>query len=209
MDYITINDSFENTIIIKKSTFIAYLFPVKSVDEANNILEMIRKEHYKATHNCYAYIIGKDFSIKKASDDGEPAMTAGRPILNALEQNKITNILAVVTRYFGGVKLGASGLIRAYSSATSEVIKISKLVKKVYTNVVKISYDYSFHGKVETFLRSTGYNLDEAVFTDKVEYRIYVPINEVEILKADLISLTNGKITIKELEKKYIDEFIS
>lgn len=208
MNYITINDNFENSIEIKKSNFITHLFSVTSVDEVNVYLEEIRKEHYKANHNCYAYIIGKNMEIKKSSDDGEPSMTAGRPILNAMEKNDLTNALIVVTRYFGGIKLGASGLIRAYSSSAGEVIKCAELVKKVYTTKVKISYDYSLHGKIETFLRSLGYKLDNAEFTDKVEYKVYVPIEDKEKFKKDLIALTNAKINITEEDNIYIDEYL-
>lgn len=208
MNYITINDNFENSIEIKKSNFITHLFSVSSVDEANVYLEEIRKEHYKANHNCYAYIIGTNMEIKKASDDGEPSMTAGRPILNAMEKNDLTNALIVVSRYFGGIKLGASGLIRAYSSSAREVIKCAELVKKVYTTKVKISYDYSLHGKIETFLRSLGYKLDNAEFTDKVKYKVYVPIEDKEKFKEDLIALTNAKINITEEDNIYIDEYL-
>ena len=146
--------------------------------------------------------------IKKSSDDGEPSMTAGRPILNAMEKNDLTNALIVVTRYFGGIKLGASGLIRAYSSSAGEVIKCAELVKKVYTTKIKISYDYSLHGKIETFLRSLGYKLDNAEFTDKVEYKVYVPIEDKEKFKEDLIALTNAKININEEDNIYIDEYL-
>lgn len=208
MNYITINDNFENTIEIKKSNFITHLFSVSSVDEANVYLEEIRKEHYKANHNCYAYIIGTNMEIKKSSDDGEPSMTAGRPILNAMEKNALTNALIVVTRYFGGIKLGARGLIRAYSSSAGEVIKCAQLVKKVYTTKVKISYDYSLHGKIETFLRGLGYKLDNAEFTDKVEYKVYVPIEDKEKFKEDLVALTNAKINITEEDNIYIDEYL-
>lgn len=208
MDYITVNENFENTIEIKKSTFISHLFSVKSVEDAQNYLENIRKEHYKATHNCYAYVIGKRQEIKKSSDDGEPAMTAGRPILNAIEKNDITNVLIVVTRYFGGIKLGASGLIRAYSTSASEVIKVSNLVRKVSTTHIKLKYEYHLHGKIETFLRKTGYKLDEANFTDKVEYRVYVPIDNVEKFKEELILLTNANIEITSLGDVYIDEYL-
>ncbi|EDS72662.1 YigZ family protein [Anaerofustis stercorihominis] len=208
MNYITINDNFENSIEIKKSNFITHLFSVTSVDEVNVYLEEIRKEHYKANHNCYAYIIGTNMEIKKSSDDGEPSMTAGRPILNAMEKNDLTNALIVVTRYFGGIKLGASGLIRAYSSSAGEVIKCAELVKKVYTTKIKISYDYSLHGKIETFLRSLGYKLDNAEFTDKVEYKVYVPIEDKEKFKEDLIALTNAKININEEDNIYIDEYL-
>ena len=208
MNYITINDNFENSIEIKKSNFITHLFSVTSVDEVNVYLEEIRKEHYKANHNCYAYIIGTNMEIKKSSDDGEPSMTAGRPILNAMEKNDLTNALIVVTRYFGGIKLGASGLIRAYSSSAGEVIKCAELVKKVYTTKIKISYDYSLHGKIETFLRSLGYKLDNEEFTDKVEYKVYVPIEDKEKFKEDLIDLTNAKININEEDNIYIDEYL-
>ena len=208
MDYITINDNFNSTIEIKKSTFISNLFSVKNVEEAEKYLEKIRKEHYKATHNCYAYIIGKKMEIKKSSDDGEPAMTAGRPILNAMEKNNLTNALIVVTRYFGGIKLGASGLIRAYSSSASEVIKEAKLVKKVMTALTKISYDYSLHGKIETYLRKTGYKLEDAVFTNKVTYEVYVPINLREEFKNELIAITNAKINIEHIDDVYIDKYL-
>lgn len=208
MDYVTVNDNFENTIEIKKSTFIAHLFSVSTVEDTDDILEKIRKEHYKATHNCYAYIIGENKEIKKASDDGEPSMTAGRPILGAIENNNLTNVLIVVTRYFGGVKLGANGLIRAYSSASREVIKKSKLVKKVMTDLLELNYDYSLHGKIETFLRKTECRLDDVTFTDKVSYKVYVPVSLREKLEEDLTALTNARISIINKGNVYIDEYL-
>ncbi|WP_290773936.1 YigZ family protein [Anaerofustis sp.] len=208
MDYVTVNDNFENTIEIKKSTFIAHLHPVSTVEDTDDILEKIRKEHYKATHNCYAYIIGENKEIKKASDDGEPSTTAGRPILGAIENNNLTNVLIVVTRYFGGVKLGANGLIRAYSSAAREVIKKSKLVKKVMTDLLELNYDYSLHGKIETFLRKTECRLDDVTFTDKVSYKVYVPVSLREKLEENLTALTNARISIINKGNVYIDEYL-
>lgn len=118
-----IKDSVENTIVIQKSEFITRLFRVNNIDEINQILADIRKKHYDAKHNCYAYILGDSQEIQKASDDGEPQKTAGFPMLDVLKKNNLTNILAITTRYFGGILLGSGGLIRAYSSSVSEALK--------------------------------------------------------------------------------------
>lgn len=118
-----IKDSVENTIVIQKSEFITRLFRVNNIDEINQILADIRKKHYDAKHNCYAYILGDNQEIQKASDDGEPQKTAGFPMLDVLKKNNLTNILAITTRYFGGILLGSGGLIRAYSSSVSEALK--------------------------------------------------------------------------------------
>ncbi len=118
-----IKDTVENTIVIQKSEFITRLFRVNNIDEINQILADIRKKHYDAKHNCYAYILGDNQEIQKASDDGEPQKTAGFPMLDVLKKNNLTNILAITTRYFGGILLGSGGLIRAYSSSVSEALK--------------------------------------------------------------------------------------
>ncbi len=117
-----IDQTYESKIIINKSVFICHLIPVTSIDEVNENLQMYRKKYYDATHNCYAYILGDKMDIQKCSDDGEPSKTAGAPILDALKKSEYTNILAIVTRYFGGILLGAGGLIRAYSDSTSSCI---------------------------------------------------------------------------------------
>lgn len=122
-----INKTVENEIIIKKSRFITKLIYIDDIDEVNKIIDNLRKEYKKATHICYAYIIdGKE----KAVDDGEPNGTAGRPILNVLQKKKVTNILAVVIRYFGGVKLGAGGLVRAYTNSISDAFKLTEITKE-------------------------------------------------------------------------------
>ena len=141
-----INEEYENKIIINKSIFITHLYRVNNVDEVNDILTNIRKKYYDATHNCYAYIIGDNGDIKKASDDGEPSKTAGFPMLDVLEKNNLTNILAITTRYFGGILLGAGGLVRAYSSSVSEALKNVKL------------YDIKPQIKFSLTLSYSGYN---------------------------------------------------
>lgn len=122
-----IDKNIENEIIIKKSRFITKLYYLDDVDEIQNIINNLKKEHKKCTHICYAYVInGKE----KAVDDGEPSGTAGRPILNVIQKKNVTNILVVVIRYFGGIKLGAGGLVRAYTSSTSEAFKLVNLIEK-------------------------------------------------------------------------------
>ena len=137
----TINKTYEFTQEIKKSTFICTLIPVNSIEDINEQLKQIRKKYYDATHNCYSYIVTQKDGTNaiKASDDGEPSQTAGVVILDVLQKNELTNILAVVTRYFGGIKLGAGGLVRAYSSSTSGAVKTIELVPIIKMIYIKIS----------------------------------------------------------------------
>ena len=135
----TVNSTISNELVINKSKFITYLFNVKNKEEITNILNDLRLKYKDATHYCYAYIID---NYKKASDDGEPNHTAGLPILNVLEHNELNNILAVVIRYFGGIKLGAGGLVRAYSNSISEALLKSDL--KEITNDIKIRIEFNY-----------------------------------------------------------------
>ena len=118
-----IQNTYENEIVIEKSRFITRIFRVNDIDMVNSILEEIRKKHYDATHNCYAYILGDNQEIQKCSDDGEPQKTAGFPMMDVLKKNNLTNVLVIVTRYFGGILLGAGGLVRAYSDSVAQVLK--------------------------------------------------------------------------------------
>ncbi len=124
-----IKGMYENEIVIEKSRFITRIFRVDSIDNVNNILEEIRKKHYDATHNCYAYILGDNQEIQKCSDDGEPQKTAGFPMMDVLKKNNLTNVLVIVTRYFGGVLLGTGGLVRAYSNSLLQAIEKSEKIK--------------------------------------------------------------------------------
>lgn len=146
----TIENNSSKEIIINKSRFITELIKIKNVDEVNNYLEEIKNKYKDATHYCYAYIVG---SYKKASDDGEPGGTAGMPILNVLDMNKLTNVLCVVIRYFGGIKLGAGGLVRAYSKSVSEALEENNIteLKKYYR--VEINYMYDFSKDIDYLLK--------------------------------------------------------
>ena len=194
MDYTTVFEQSEASIEIKRSEFIAQIFHAESPEEADEFIEAVRKKHYRARHNCYAYVMGDSADIKKASDDGEPASTAGRPILSVIENNGLNDVLIIVTRYFGGIKLGASGLTRAYASAASEAVKGAAKVEMKTCAVTDIAYDYSLHGKVDAYLRNSGVRTDQPEFSDRVGQRIYIPVGDEQIVRDELISLTNARI---------------
>ena len=159
-----IKDTYENTIVIQKSEFITRLFRVNSIEEVEEKLAYVRKKHYDARHNCYAYILGDNQEIQKASDDGEPSKTAGAPMLDVLKKNNMTNILAIVTRYFGGILLGAGGLVRAYSSSVSECLKLAKL------------YDTKMQAKFTLTISYPSYNTLLKVFP-------YIHIEDQEFMQ--------------------------
>ena len=200
----TINKTFEAKQEIKKSEFICTLIPINSVDDANTNLQLIRKKYYDATHNCYAYIIGDNQEIIKCSDDGEPSQTAGVVILEALKKNELTNILAVVTRYFGGIKLGAGGLVRAYSSSTSLAIQdITKLkIEKCQEFSIEVSYQY--YNLIEKYLKE--YQEKEKSFTDIIKVTIIIPISKAQELRNKLVEITKNdiKITLEKEESRVL-----
>ncbi|HHX81000.1 MAG TPA: YigZ family protein [Acholeplasmataceae bacterium] len=180
--------------IINKSRFICYLFPVDELEKANEILTQIRKKHYDATHNCYSYIIGIETPTAKSSDDGEPSQTAGVPIFEVLKKNNLTNVLAIVTRYYGGIKLGASGLIRAYGSSVAEAVKLAEIVKIEKLTELEITAEYVYVNAIQKVLEN--HEITERIFTDKVYFKALVPEEEIENIKAELVEVTKGTIEI-------------
>ena len=141
MEIKTILGEVVTTLVIEKSKFISYLIPVESKSEASEVLENLRKKHFDATHVCYAYIVNDEVTLYKSSDDGEPSQTAGAPILNVLRKNDLSNVVCAVVRYFGGIKLGAGGLTRAYSNSAIEAVNVATLV----TLVDAYQYNLSYH----------------------------------------------------------------
>ncbi|OEK66727.1 ABC transporter [Staphylococcus equorum] len=176
MDDAIITIKKEHTIenIISKSRFIAHIKPVESEDAAKAFIEAVKSEHREATHNCSAYTVGDQMNIQKANDDGEPSGTAGVPMLDILKKLEIHDAAVVVTRYFGGIKLGGGGLIRAYSGAVRDVIyDIGRVaLRPAIPTTVTIAYDLT--GKFEYELASTPYLLRDTNYTDKVSYHIDV-----------------------------------
>ena len=167
----TIRKQVENEIIINKSRFIGILIPLSDVSDVPFYLEMIRDEYPEASHYCYAYCID---AYKKASDDGEPAKTAGMPILNVLEKNGLDHILAVVVRYFGGIKLGAGGLVRAYSSSVVETLAKADIVTKVRAPYYAIRFDYHFIRQMDYLLKSANIEVIVKDYQEKVSYECFI-----------------------------------
>src|SRR5690625_3543849 len=189
--YYTVKQKGAHEIHIQKSRFIGYTERVTSEEEAQSFIQTIKKKHYDATHNCSAYIIGEQDQIQKANDDGEPSGTAGIPMLEVLKKLFLKNTVIVVTRYFGGVKLGAGGLIRAYSMTTSETIKTTGIVKCELMQIVSISIDYQLLGKIENYLRKAGFVIEDITYLEKVTLNVLVPLNALDNLKANIVNMTS------------------
>ncbi|PTJ91162.1 YigZ family protein [Staphylococcus simulans] len=195
---ITIKQEYVIENVINKSRFIAHIKPVESEDEAKAFIDEVKKEHRDATHNCSAYTIGDSMLIQKANDDGEPSGTAGVPMLEILKKIETHNTAAVVTRYFGGIKLGTGGLIRAYSGAVRDAIKEGGRVelRNAIPTTVTISYEQT--GKFEYELQSTNFILRDTMYTDKVSYRIDVLEDDYEDFINFLNRITAGTFELDE-----------
>lgn len=183
-----------NTLIINKSKFICNLVPIKNVDEANLYLNQIRKKYFDATHNCYAYILGDNLNIQKCSDDGEPQKTAGSPMLEALKKREITDVLAVVTRHFGGTLLGASGLIRAYSDSVLEALNLAKLATKELTLTFNLVCDYKEYNKL---IKLNYLNIINASFQKEIILTAKIKEIDKKQLEKDLESIFKNKIELE------------
>ncbi len=187
----TIEKQSEYEIEVLKSRFITTLIPVKNLSDVNRELALIRKKYFDATHNCYAYIIGSDQSLKKASDDGEPAKTAGFPMLNVLEKNNLTNILAVTTRYFGGTLLGAGGLVRAYSNSVIEALEHTTIYEIMPLQKIILSIDYPYYNLLEEEIKK--YDVLNLRFSNSVDITLGVDLNKVDEFKLLFQNVTRGK----------------
>src|SRR5690625_1889670 len=166
-EYFTVKHSGEDQLIIQKSRFIGYVRRVETEEAAQKFINEIKKQHHDATHNCSAYIIGEHNQIQKANDDGEPSGTAGIPILEVLKKQNLKDTAVVITRYFGGIKLGAGGLIRAYSSTTSKAIQTTGIVKRQLMQGISIIIDYPLLGKLENEIRQSEHILESIDYTEK------------------------------------------
>jgi len=192
-------------IVIEKSRFIGQSFHVEDLEETENIIKEVKKKYYDATHNCFAYIIGEDMSIAKASDDGEPSSTAGVPMLELLKKLNLTNTLVMATRYFGGIKLGASGLIRAYARTAKISLEANSIVNKDVFNRIILEIDYSLIGKMQKFLDNNQIIYDAPIFTEKVELNLYAKDEKIEGLQKDLLDITNANCKLVIGDKLYLN----
>ena len=198
MEFRTIKEDGQVQEEIKKSRFICHAKRVYSEEEARDFITAIKKEHYKATHNCSAFIIGEHSEIKRTSDDGEPSGTAGVPMLGVLENHNLTNVCVVVTRYFGGIKLGAGGLIRAYAGSVALAVKEIGIIEIKEQVGIAIQMSYAQYQEYSNFLKEHDLIELETNFTDQVYTMIYVDKEEKENIKAALIEFFNGKVTLTD-----------
>ena len=198
MEYRTIRQDGQAQEEIKKSRFICHAKRVYSEEEARDFIAAIKKEHYKATHNCSAFIVGEKSEIKRTSDDGEPSGTAGVPMLGVLENHQLTNVCAVVTRYFGGIKLGAGGLIRAYAGSVALAIKEIGLIEIKEQAGLRLKMSYSQYQNFDNFLKAENLMEFDTEFTDLVATTIYIDKQEKEPPEQKLVEFFNGKIQIDD-----------
>ena len=194
--YKTIIEPSEGIYTEKRSKFIAIALPVRTLDEIKMHLETYQKKYYDARHVCYAYMLGaarKDF---RANDNGEPSGTAGKPILGQINSNELTDILIIVVRYFGGIKLGTGGLVRAYSSSISQALKVATLTTVTTLQEYQIHFSYDLIGKIDHYFRTQNIEVIEQQYEEDVVYHFLVQ----EDISKDLMELTNGKIKIQYIQ---------
>ncbi|MGN8647392.1 YigZ family protein [Gracilibacillus sp. HCP3S3_G5_1] len=203
--YFTVKPEGSDEQIIQKSRFIGYVRRVTSEKEAQQFIQEIKNKHADATHNCSAYMIGEHDQIQKANDDGEPSGTAGVPILEVLKKRQLKDTAVVVTRYFGGIKLGAGGLIRAYSSTTSLAINSTGVVERKRMKKFLVTINYTLLGKVENELRQSPYLLEEMEYVENVTFHVRTPVGVERTFIDWITNLTSGSAEIKEGEDSYIE----
>lgn len=181
-------------LVEKKSRFIGYAAPVESEEAAQTFLQEIRTRHRDATHNCYAYQVGEHNEFQRSSDDGEPSGTAGRPILEVVKGSGLTNVIVVVTRYFGGTLLGTGGLVRAYSASAAAALAAGEQVRLIPAAELSLTVEYQSWQRLESWLAAAGYVVQDVRFTDKVDVRFLVPQGELADLGRKLSELLNMQI---------------
>lgn len=202
-NYLTIKEDGQAELEIKKSRFICSLKRIESEEEAKEFIQMIKKEHWKANHNCSAFVLGEQNEIQRSSDDGEPSGTAGVPMLEVLKKNELMNVVAVVTRYFGGTKLGAGGLIRAYSGAVANALHEIGIVQGILQQEVFTTIDYSLLGKLQHYLEQKNLQVKDTQFLENVT--LCVMVEEVHVFQDEVTDLLNGQVTFSEGTSSYIE----
>ncbi len=201
--YNTIHKGGISEIVMKKSRFIATVSPADTEEEALSFIDGLKKKYWDASHNCYAYIIGRKNSIMRCSDDGEPSQTAGKPMLDVLIAKDLTNLVVVVTRYFGGTLLGTGGLVKAYQSATIEGLDKSIIIKKEPGIHIQVITDYNLVGKIQYFIGQENLPIISSEYTDVVTLDFIVPLAKVDSIYNSLADISNGTLSPVEIKRAY------
>jgi uncharacterized YigZ family protein len=195
----TIAAAVDHELVIKKSRFIAHVAPVASSEDADAVIARVKKQYWDARHNCSAQVTGLSGDRARSSDDGEPSGTAGIPMLEVLRRRELTDVVAVVTRYFGGIKLGAGGLVRAYSSAVSEALDLASLVDRLMLAQVTIAVSHADAGRFDNMLREWthrhGAVLGEVQYAERAVFEVWSPKGEIDGLGAEVAALSGGAVS--------------
>ncbi|AFS78053.1 putative IMPACT domain-containing protein [Gottschalkia acidurici 9a] len=201
--YKTIHEYGEDEIIISKSRFIGYAKPIENEDEAISFIEEIKSKHRDATHNVYAYVVGENSNIQRYSDDGEPSGTAGIPVLEVIKKEDLRNVVVVVTRYYGGTKLGAGGLVRAYTKGAKIGIEAGNIVEKVLFKKIKIRIDYTLYGRAENELLRQEYIIEDVIYDDAVNIVVLCEASNVDNLMSLMTEITSANMTHEEGDEDF------
>lgn len=181
---------------------------IKTEEEAKTFIQSIKKAHWKANHNCSAFVLGKQNEIQRTSDEGEPSGTAGIPMLEVLKKNELMNVVAVVTRYFGGTKLGTGGLIRAYTHAVSRTLHEIGIVEGTLQQEIAVHIAYPQLGKLENLLALQQISIKDTVYTDRVTVTCLIHEKEVTLFKYSVVELLNGQVSFTEGSVSYHEQLI-
>ena len=191
-NYKTLHKFGVDEYIVEKSTFIGYAKPIKTEEEAIEFVNEIKKKHKDATHNVWAYTVGENMNIQRYSDDGEPQGTAGIPTLEVIKKEDLRDVVVVVTRYFGGIKLGAGGLVRAYTKGAKVGIEAGIVIEKVKYTEVKIKIEYTQLGRIQNEIMNLGFKVKDTIYSEDVEIIVYSKIEDVQSLTDRMIDITSG-----------------
>lgn len=200
IEFITIMEEFRNEYVVEKSRFITTLYPCSTEEEAQAFINRINKEFWDARHNCTAFALGPKQEKQRSSDNGEPSGTAGKPMLEVLKKTGITNVAVVVTRYFGGIKLGAGGLIRAYSHSVAEALRLAP--KELHTTRIplQVTIDYALYGAIERYVQDNDLHY-ESSFGEKVTLTILCQLDALERIQKELQDMSHGAANCVELNQ--------
>ena len=202
--YKTVKEFSSGEFVEKRSRFIGWAKPVKTEAEALDFINNIKKEHWDARHNCYAYTL-REGSVKRYSDDGEPQGTAGVPMLDVLTKNEIEDVVVVVTRYFGGVLLGTGGLVRAYSKAAKIALDAAKVITMSVCGECTLSCNYNQYGKLNTLILNDGAVIDDTDFSDNVTLKFHIPSDRLNSLEKNIADATAGTVKVEIVDEKYFE----
>ncbi len=195
--YKTIEGRAEAFYEIQKSRFITHVLHVETEDEARAFVQQVKKQYFDARHNCSAWVLGETGSLQKSNDDGEPGGTAGNPILESIRKKGLTNVAVVVTRYFGGIKLGAGGLIRAYGHSAVLGLEASTVVVMTPLCRIKVTVDYDLLASLEYWIRQKGIATEETSYAEQVELQLLLPPESRDNMMAEVVDLTSGRCRIE------------